>query len=98
MKVYYLGPLVIGIKHLALDDVDCDSYSPNCFAVEVGPDAGVHGAVVELDDALHLYRVFRVGPRFRLLQPSGGNGLMATARMVRGVVVHQARCKLDEMA
>lgn len=117
MRLTYLGPLAIGIDHPALDGVDCDGYSPSCFAVEVGPDAGVHGAViegdvlvvdeshslghddlavVEMDDALHLYRVFRVGPRFRLLPPSGGNGLMATARMVRGVVVHQTRCQLDE--
>ena len=117
MRLTYLGPLAIGIDHPALNDVDCDSYSPSCFAVEVGPDAGVGGsviegdvlvvdeshslghddlAVVEMDDALHLYRVFRVGSRYRLLPPSGGNGLMATARMVRGVVVHQARVPLDE--
>lgn len=52
--------------------------------------------VVEMDDALHLYKTFRVGPRFRLLPPNGGTGLMATARMVRGVVVHQARWPLDD--
>ncbi|MDQ7734658.1 hypothetical protein QT231_18265 [Halomonas sp. SpR1] len=52
--------------------------------------------VVEMDDALHLYKTFRIGPRFRLLPPGGGTGLMATARMVRGVVVHQARLALDE--
>lgn len=57
-----------------------------------------HGdlVVVEMDDALHLYKTFRIGPRFRLLPPNGGTGLMATARMVRGVVVHQARCQLDK--
>lgn len=114
MRLTYLGPLVIGVDHPALGDVDCGGYSPNCFAVEVGPEAGVHGAViegdvlvvdeshslghddlavVEIDDALHLYRTFRVGPRFRLLPLNGGTGLMATERMVRGVVVHHARCK-----
>lgn len=51
--------------------------------------------VVEMDDALLLYRTFRIGPRFRLLPPNGGTGLMATARMVRGVVVHHARPMLD---
>lgn len=51
--------------------------------------------VVEMDDALHLYRTFRVGSRYRLLPPNGGTGLMATSRMVRGVVVHQARCPMD---
>ena len=107
----------MGIDHPALVGVDCDGYSPNCFAVEVGADAGVHGAViegdvlvvdeshslghddlvvVEMDDALHLYTTFRVGSRYRLVPPNGGNGLMATAPMVRGVVVHQARCQLDE--
>ncbi len=117
MRLTYLGPLAIGIDHPALAGVDCDGYSPNCFAVEVGPEAGVHGpviegdvlvvdeshslghddlAVVEMDDALHLYKTFRVGSRYRLLPLNGGNGLMATARMVRGVVVHQARCQLDE--
>lgn len=116
MRLTYLGPIAIGIDHPALNDVDCTCYSPSCFAVEVGADAGVSGAViegdvlvvdearslghddfavVEMDDALHLYRVFRIGPRFRLLPPNGGNGLMATARMVRGVVVHQARWPLD---
>ena len=52
--------------------------------------------VMEMDDALHLYKTFRIGTRFRLLPPNGGTGLMATARMVRGVVVHQARLSLDE--
>lgn len=52
--------------------------------------------VVEMDDSLLLYKTFRIGPRFRLLPPNGGNGLMATARMVRGVVVHQARIAMDE--
>ncbi|MDN3562128.1 hypothetical protein [Vreelandella neptunia] len=52
--------------------------------------------VVEMDDALHLYKTFRIGPRFRLLPPNGGTGVMATARMVRGVVVHQARIAVDE--
>jgi len=117
MRLTYLGPLAIGIEHPALMDINCDGYSPSCFAVEVGPDAGVHGAViegdvlvvdeshslghddwvvVEMDDALHLYKTFRVGSRYRLLPPNGGNGLMATARMVRGVVVHHARVVLDQ--
>lgn len=52
--------------------------------------------VVEMDDSLLLYKTFRIGPRFRLLPPNGGAGLMATARMVRGVVVHQARWPVDE--
>lgn len=52
--------------------------------------------VVEMDDSLLLYKTFRIGPRFRLLPANGGTGLMATGRMVRGVVVHQARCSLDE--
>lgn len=119
MRLTYLGPLSISIDHPALAGIDCDGYSPNCFAVEVGEEAGVSGAViegdvlvvnearglghddyavVEMDDALHLYRAHRVGTRFRLLPVNGGQGLMATARMVRGVVVHQARCQLDEMA
>ncbi|WP_237673674.1 LexA family protein [Vreelandella profundi] len=52
--------------------------------------------VVEMDDSLLLYKTFRIGPRFRLLPANGGTGLMATARMVRGVVVHQARWPLDD--
>jgi SOS-response transcriptional repressor LexA len=52
--------------------------------------------VVEMDDSLLLYKAFRIGPRFRLLPPNGGTGLMATARMVRGVVVHHARIAVDE--
>ena len=117
MRLTYLGPLSIGIDHPALVGVDCADYSPNCFAVEAGEEAGIGGSViegdvlvvdesrslghddlvvVEMDDALHLYKTFRVGTRYRLLPPGGGQGLMATARMVRGVVVHQARCQLDE--
>ena len=117
MRLSYLGPITMGIEHPALVGVDCDGYSPNCFAVEVGPEAGVQGAViegdvlvvdearslghddlvvVEMDDALHLYKTFRVGSRYRLLPPNGGSGLMATARMVRGVVVHQARVAMGE--
>ena len=117
MRLKYLGPLALSSDHAALVALDCTGYAPSCFAVEVGPEAGVHGpviegdvlvvdeshslghddlAVVEIDDALHLYKTFRVGSRYRLLPLNGGNGLMATARMVRGVVVHQARCQLDE--
>ncbi|MFI2817897.1 LexA family protein [Vreelandella piezotolerans] len=118
MRLKYLGPLAIGIDHPALLGVDCDGYSPNCFAVEVGPEAGVHGAViegdvlvvdeshslghddlvvVEMDDALYLYKAFRVGARYRLMPLNGGNGLMATARMVRGVVVQTKRCSLAKI-
>ncbi|WP_404472966.1 hypothetical protein LG301_02025 [Vreelandella venusta] len=117
MRLTYLGPLAIGIDHPALSRSPFSSMSPSCFAVEVGAEAGVHGAViegdvlvvdesrslghddlvvVEMDDALHLYKTFRVGSRYRLLPPNGGSGLMATARMVRGVVVHQARVAMDE--
>ncbi|WP_447529827.1 hypothetical protein [Vreelandella sp. TE19] len=118
MRLTYLGPLALSIDHAALEALDCTSYAPSCFAVEVGVEAGVEGTViegdvlvvdesrslghddlvvVEMDEALHLYRSFRVGARYRLLPLGGGQGLMATARMVRGVVVHQARCVLDEV-
>lgn len=116
MKVNYLGPLALGVDHLAPVGVD---YGLSCFAVEVGCDACLQGdviegdvlvvdeaqrlchddlTVVEVDDALCPYKTFRVGPRFRLLPLNGGTGLMATAQMVRGVVVKQVRCHLDEMA
>ncbi|WP_193092176.1 LexA family transcriptional regulator [Halomonas colorata] len=103
MRLTYLGPLSIGIDHPALAGIDCEGYSPNCFAVEVGEEAGVSGAViegdvlvvnearglghddyavVEMDDALHLYRAHRVGTRFRLLPVNGGQGLTPSVSLV----------------
>lgn len=47
--------------------------------------------VVEVEQTLRVFKTFRVGPRFRLLPLQGGEGVMATARMVRGVVIDQVR-------
>lgn len=49
MRVNYVGPLVLGIKHPALAGYDLTQFTPTCYLVEVSEDAGVEGPLVEGD-------------------------------------------------
>ncbi|WP_110687003.1 hypothetical protein [Salinicola aestuarinus] len=49
MQVQYLGPLMLGLGHPALTGYDLKSFSPSCFAVEIGEQAGLDGPLIEGD-------------------------------------------------
>lgn len=49
MRLHYLGPAMLGIDHPAGAAFDCAALPPSCFAVEVTPEAGVDGELIEGD-------------------------------------------------
>lgn len=49
MQLNYLGPLIAGIDHPALRGYDMKQFSPSCYVVEVGEEAGVDGPLIEGD-------------------------------------------------
>lgn len=49
MRVNYLGPAMLGIKHPALEGYDLSGFPPSCYVVEVSEEAGVNGPLMEGD-------------------------------------------------
>ncbi|MEC9483134.1 MAG: hypothetical protein UMU75_07375 [Halomonas sp.] len=49
MRVTYLGPLIAGLQHPALQGYDLSQFSSTCFLVEVKEDAGLEGPLIEGD-------------------------------------------------
>lgn len=49
MRVNYLGPLCMGIDHAALEGQNASAYGASCYLVEVSPEAGVDGPLIEGD-------------------------------------------------
>lgn len=49
MRVTYLGPMLLGLKHPALAGLDPNYFDPSAFAVEVSEDAGCKGPIMESD-------------------------------------------------
>lgn len=49
MRIHYLGPLCLGIKHPALAGHELSNYPTSCYLVEVSAEAGVDGPVIEGD-------------------------------------------------
>lgn len=47
MRVTYVGPLVPGMDHPAMRGYDLTQFSPSCFVVKVGEEAGIDGPLIE---------------------------------------------------
>ncbi|MEQ6887920.1 hypothetical protein ABE957_04430 [Halomonas sp. CS7] len=49
MRLTYIGPVLAGHDHPALEELDARRLPPSCYLVEVGEDAGVDGEIIEGD-------------------------------------------------
>lgn len=49
MRLTYIGPVLPGHDHPALEELDARRLPPSCYLVEVGEDAGVDGEIIEGD-------------------------------------------------
>ncbi|SHE99926.1 hypothetical protein SAMN02745148_01559 [Modicisalibacter ilicicola DSM 19980] len=49
MRVNYVGPLVAGLGHPALEGYDTTCFGTSCYLVEVSEEAGVDGPLIEGD-------------------------------------------------
>ncbi|MCL7930974.1 hypothetical protein [Halomonas llamarensis] len=49
MRVNYLGPVVVGVEHPAMAEMDSRRFPPSCFLVEISEEALPGGEVLEGD-------------------------------------------------
>ncbi|AXY41072.1 MULTISPECIES: hypothetical protein [Halomonas] len=102
MRVTYLGPLMAGMAHPALAGYDLSQFSPSCFLVEVGDEAGVSGPVIE-GDLLVVDEARTPGHADLVVVEQAGEQRLFTTHRIGGQfrllpVVHQGRSLVARQA